>query len=112
MVRSSWCDLALQRPNRQQGEARPSSYKADFLNTSVDDTVLIPATKVGRALGVTEVLIDPATETASGLRFVSVASCNNFITVDQDPVGRTIGILSAATMLQIDACLKVALELP
>jgi mRNA interferase MazF len=99
--------------DRTGSKVRPAIVvQSDFLNSSIDDTVLIPVTKTGRAIGVTEVLIDPAVETASGLRFVSVVSCNNFITIDQALVARTIGSLSAVMMKKIDACLKLALELP
>jgi len=60
----------------------------------------------------TEVLIDPAMETGSGLQLVSVASCNNLLTVKQAKIYKTLGFLSDAMMRQIDCCLKAALELP
>jgi mRNA-degrading endonuclease toxin of MazEF toxin-antitoxin module len=77
----------------------------------IANTVLIQVTKTVRN-GATEVVIDPAKEAASGLRFVSVASCHNFLTVQQARVGKTLGSLSAGLMQQIEARLKVALELP
>ncbi len=99
--------------DRTGSKVRPAIVvQADFLNTLIHDTVLIPVTKTSRIIGVTEVLIDPSVETASGLRFVSVASCNNFITIDQLLLRRKIGTLSGSVMKQIDACLKAALELP
>ena len=60
----------------------------------------------------TEVLLDPAVETNSGLSKVCVASCVNITTYDQALVLRTIGYLSDAIMQQIEACLKVVLEIP
>ncbi|MCI0460558.1 MAG: type II toxin-antitoxin system PemK/MazF family toxin [Gemmataceae bacterium] len=77
----------------------------------IANTVLLQVTKTVRNR-TTEVLIDPAKELASGLRFVSVASCHNFLTVQQVRVGKTLGSLSAGLMQQIEARLKVALELP
>ena len=49
-------------------------------------------------------LLDPAVETGSGLSKVCVASCMNVTTYDQALVTRTIGYLSDAAMLQIEAC--------
>lgn len=85
--------------------------QADFLNLRIDDTILIPITRTSRASGSTEVAIDPAVERASGLRFVSVASCHNFLTIDQSLVVRSLGRLSPTIMQQIDAALKLALHL-
>ena len=93
------------------GKRRPAIVvQADFLNALIGNTVLIQVTKRVRA-STTEVLIDPAREPASGLRFASVASSHNFLTVQQARIGKTLGTLSAGLMQQIDACLKAALEL-
>ncbi len=98
--------------DRTGSKLRPAVVvQADFLNSHIDDTVLIPVMRSARALGSTEVLIDPAVENISGLRFISVASCNNFLTVDQTIVVRTIGQLSPTTMLKLDACIRIALHL-
>ena len=59
-----------------------------------------------------QLVIDPAVEPNSGLRYPSVASCTNLLTVDQGLVAQTIGRLSAGTMQRIDDCLKAALGLP
>ena len=56
-------------------------------------------------------LLDPAVESGSGLTKVCVASCINITTYDQALVKRTIGYLSDAVMLQIEASLKVVLEI-
>jgi mRNA-degrading endonuclease toxin of MazEF toxin-antitoxin module len=94
------------------GKRRPAIVvQADFLNALIATTVLIQVTKTVRS-SPTEVVIDPATEPASGLRFVSVASCHNFMTVQQARVGKTLGSLSVGLIQQIEARLKVALELP
>jgi len=57
-------------------------------------------------------LVDPATETSSGLHGPSLVSCGDLFTVEQDAIIRTIGHVSRQAMLQIDGCLKAALGLP
>src|SRR5438105_12507936 len=80
--------------------------QADFLNGLIDDTVLVKIT--GQRFGIpgTEVAIDPAVETASGLSKPCYASCKDILTRDQTLVRRTVGVLSNAAILQIEACLK------
>jgi mRNA interferase MazF len=99
--------------DRTGSKVRPAVVvQADFLNGRLADTVLVLISRTSRAPGVTEVLLDPAVETLSGLRHVSVASCNNLLTVDQGLIVRTVGQLSNAAMAQVDAALKTALQLP
>ena len=86
--------------------------QADFLNGLIDDTVLVQITTTRHGIPGTEVLLDPAVETASGLAKVCVASCPNIMTFDQVQVLRTVGSLSAAAMQQIGECLKRVLGLP
>lgn len=86
--------------------------QADFLNGLIDDTILIQVTSTRHGLPGTEVLLDPAVETVSGLRKICVASCTNILTMDQARPLRTIGSVSEAVMQQISACLKTVLELP
>jgi mRNA-degrading endonuclease toxin of MazEF toxin-antitoxin module len=83
--------------------------QADFLNSLIDDTILVQITSTRHSIPGTEVLLDPAVETASGLRKVCVASCSNVLTMDQARVLRTIGYLTDVTMQQINDCLKVVL---
>src|ERR1700735_5555875 len=75
--------------------------QADYLNGLIDDTVLVAVTRTGRGATTTEVVIDPAAEPGCGLRYRSVISCSNFLTIDQALVVRTIGSLSAAVMLRV-----------
>jgi mRNA interferase MazF len=99
--------------DRTGSKVRPAVVvQDDPFNRLISDTVLILVSRTGRAVGATEVLIDPTTETASGLRYPSVASCNNLLTIDQGLIVQTIGRLSAAAMRQIDARIKTALGLP
>lgn len=99
--------------DRTGSKVRPAVVvQSDMLNSLIDDTMLALITRTSRAPGVTEVAIDPNFEAASGLRFPSVASCNNILTVDQSLVVQTIGRLSAPVMQKIDECLNKAFGLP
>ncbi|MFO0841492.1 MAG: type II toxin-antitoxin system PemK/MazF family toxin [Gemmataceae bacterium] len=86
--------------------------QADFLTGLVDDIILIKVTSKRYGIPGTEVEIDPATETASGLSKLCYASCKDLLTRDQALVLRTIGTLSAQAMQQIETCLKAVLEIP
>ncbi|HKI35517.1 MAG TPA: type II toxin-antitoxin system PemK/MazF family toxin [Gemmataceae bacterium] len=86
--------------------------QADFLNGLIDDTVLVKITSNRFGIPGTEVQIDPAAETASGLSKVCYASCKDILTRDQTLILRTVGVLSGATMRQIEDCLKTVLGLP
>lgn len=85
--------------------------QADFLDGLIDDTILVKIT--GQHFGIpgTEVVLDPSIETASGLSKKCYASCKDILTRDQTLISRTIGVLSDATMLQIEECLKAVLEI-
>ena len=85
--------------------------QADFLNGLIDDTILVKITGSRFSIPGTEVELDPAKETGSGLTKVCYASCNNVVTRDQTIIGPVIGYVSDAVMQQVEACLKVVLEL-
>ena len=99
--------------DRTGSKTRPAVVvQADFLNTLIDDTLLVQITGTKHAIPGTEVELNPTIETTSGLSKICYASCTNVLTVDQPLVMRTIGFLSDAAMQQIEACLKVVLEIP
>ena len=83
----------------------------DALNALIADTVLVQITGTSRNAQ-TEVVLDPAVEAASGLRYVSYAVCNNLLTTAQNRVVRQMGTLSAAAMQEIDDRLRFSLGLP
>lgn len=85
--------------------------RSDFLTGLIDDTVLVKIT--GSAYGVpgTEVQLDPAVETMSGLSKVCYACCYALLTRDESTLGRVVGNLSLAAIQQIESCLKSVLEL-
>jgi mRNA interferase MazF len=98
--------------DRKGSKLRPAVVvQADFLNNLIADTILVQVT--GRTRGaVTEVLLDPAVETASGLKQVSSAVCNNLQTLDQSLIRKRMGELSASAMRQIEEKIKTAMALP
>ena len=86
--------------------------QADFLNGLIDDTVYVKVTGHRYGIPGTEVEIDPTVETFSGLLKVSYVSCKDLLTRDQTIIHHTLGVMSDAVMRQIEACLKVVLEIP
>jgi mRNA-degrading endonuclease toxin of MazEF toxin-antitoxin module len=91
---------------------RPAvAVQADFLNGLIDDTILVQITSTRHGIPGTEVQLDPAVETGSGLGKLCVASCLNITTYDQTLVLRTIGYLSDAVLQEIEASLKVVMDI-
>ncbi len=86
--------------------------QADFLNGLIDDTIYVKVQGQGYGIPGTEVELDPAVETLSGLSKVSFASCRDVLTRDQALVHHVLGVLSSAAMRQIEDCLKTVMELP
>ena len=86
--------------------------QADYLNGLVDDTIYVKIQGTAYAIPGTEVRIDPAVETTSGLSKVCYASCKDILTRDQTLILRTVGVLSDGTMRQIEDCLKSVLGIP
>jgi mRNA-degrading endonuclease toxin of MazEF toxin-antitoxin module len=112
MTRGDVVLIDWQFSDRRGSKLRPGVVvQADFLNALIRDTVLVQITGTTRG-AVTEVVLDPAVETASGLRMVSYAVCNNLLTADQSLAVRRMGKLSAKAMRAIEAKVKTALELP
>jgi mRNA interferase MazF len=85
--------------------------QGDYLNGLIDDTIYVKVQGHHYAIPGTEVEIDPAVETASGLAKVSYASCKDILTRDRALIHHTLGVLSDAIMLQIETCLKSVLEI-
>ena len=85
--------------DRTGSKVRPAVVVQDDLyNQRIADIVLVLISRTPRAPGATEVAIDPAHEPASGLRYPSVASGTNLLTIDQGLIVQTIGHLSPGTM--------------
>ena len=62
---------------------------SDF-NGLIDDTVLVQITGTRHGIAGTEVGIDPAQETGSGLKKVSYVSCTNILTREQALIDQTL----------------------
>jgi mRNA-degrading endonuclease toxin of MazEF toxin-antitoxin module len=86
--------------------------QADFLNGLIDDTILVKITSKRYGIPGTEVVIDPAMESTSGLSRVCYASCKDILTRDQTLILRTVGVLSDAIVRRIEACLRTVMEIP
>lgn len=86
--------------------------QADFLNGILDDTVLVQITSNRHGIPRTEVELDPAQETNSGLLHVSYVFGPDVLTEEQAQINQTIGYLSGASMQKIEDCLKTVLALP
>ena len=113
MNRGEVVEVDWQFSDMTGGKFRPAVVvQADYLNGLIDDTIMVQITSRRHGIPGTEVVLDPAVETASGLSQVCVVSCINIRTFDQGLVLRTIGILSDAAMRQIEDCLKRVLALP
>jgi mRNA interferase MazF len=85
--------------------------QSDVYNVKIDNTIVAQITSVlRRSNDPANRLIDVSTPEGqqSGLLRNSVVSCINLNTVHENRIKRKIGELSAATMQQIDECLKTA----
>jgi mRNA interferase MazF len=84
-------------------------------NARLQDVIVAVITRTtARALTEpTQLLIDITTPDGRRTRLLHTPAvkCEHLITIEQSLILRTIGQLSPALMLQIDDCLKVALEL-
>jgi mRNA interferase MazF len=99
--------------DRTGSKLRPAVVvQADYLNGLIDDTVLVQITSRAHGIPGTEVMLDPAVETGSGLLHVFYVFCPNLLTADPGVIDQIIGSLSAGAMQEIDRCLKASLGLP
>jgi mRNA-degrading endonuclease toxin of MazEF toxin-antitoxin module len=113
MIRGDVVEVDWLYTDMSGSKRRPAVVvQGDFLNGLIDDTILVQITSTRHGIPGTEVLLDPAVETTSGLSKVCVASCMNLATFDQMRIIRSIGILSHVIMRQIEDCLKKVLEIP
>lgn len=103
--------------DRTGSRVRPALVvQADDLNRSLDDTVLVMITSSSRRVvgHASQLLVDSAHPDyqRAGFKTDSLIQCNILLTLDQALILKTIGSLSGATMLQVDACLKSAMGMP
>ena len=100
--------------DRTGSKVRPALIvQTDSLNTRIDDTILAAISRSTHRASATQLFVEIATPdgAGTGLRQNSMVQCENLLTYDQRLIIAVIGRLSAASMNQIDACLRAALEL-
>ena len=105
-------DFSVYNPREK---VRPAlAVQNDRDNARMKNTIVALITgNTSRAGEPTQFLIDQQHPdySASGLHKDSVVNCSNLITIRQQDILHTIGKLSPDTMGQVDARLKVALDL-
>ena len=80
-------------------KVRPSVVvRSDFLTGLIDDTILVKITGSSYGVPGTEVRLDPAIETISGLSKVCYACCYAILTRDEAVLGPVVGCLSLVAM--------------
>jgi mRNA interferase MazF len=101
--------------SRPGGKVRPMLVVQNNRNNGrMANTILaVITTNTSRSSEPTQVLIDPKTEPgrSSGSVSLSVVSCENLVTAQQNAIVRKIGRLSDEQMQSVNAALKVSLEL-
>jgi mRNA interferase MazF len=94
-------------------KARPALVvQNDRDNARMQKTIVAAITgNTRRASEDTQYLIDGthADYASSGLYRPSCVNCSNLFTIRQADIARAIGALSAATMTEVDVCLKISL---
>lgn len=97
------------------GKRRPAVViQSDYYNRRLSNVIVAGVTtRIHYSHEATQLLIDPATPEgkATKLRFVSVVSCENLVTVEQAMCRRKIGALPPTLLQQLDVCLKASLGL-
>jgi mRNA interferase MazF len=100
-------------PTNPSAGVRPALVvQNDRDNARMANTIVVQITSnLGRAHEDTQLLVDASHPdwSASGFRRPSVVNCSSIGFVNQRHITRVIGALSAATMREIDECLKAAL---
>jgi mRNA-degrading endonuclease toxin of MazEF toxin-antitoxin module len=110
MKRGDVVELDWPFSDRSGMKVRPALVvQADYLDGITDDRILVRIGSKIHGITGTEVILDPAQEPLSRLRKKCVAACADILTFDQSLILRKIGVLSDATMLVVDECLKSAL---
>ncbi len=112
MKRGEIVEVDWQYTDMSGSKIRPAVVvQADFINDLIDDIILVQITTTRHGIPGTEVVLDPAGETGSGLSRVCVASCLNVVTVEQLQVLRIIGYLSDGAIVNDGDKLHRSLEL-
>lgn len=106
-------DLAFS--DRQGSKVRPAVVvSTDRNNAAIDDVILVAISRSSRTAAATHVLVDPATPEGkrAGMLHRSFIQCENIFTLDKGLILKTIGTLSPNLSAQVNAALRIALDLP
>jgi mRNA interferase MazF len=97
-----------------QSKTRPAIIvQNDRDNAKLHKTIVVPITGNLRRIGdPSHFVIDPKKPEgmSSGIHALSVASCNNLMTVEKTKIHRVVGHLSDTLKQRLNDCLKEALE--
>ena len=97
------------------GKRRPYLIiQNDADNQKLTNTIIAQiTTNLSRAGDKSHLLIEvaPPDGQQTGLLHDSLVSCNNLATIEQQLIDKVIGSFSPALLLQVNDCLKAALEL-
>ena len=109
--------VAVPDTSGKPGKIRPALVvSCDQNNRHLQDAIVavITSTTAYARMQTTQFLIELATPEGkqSGLLNNSAVKCERLHAILQSSFQRTVGSLSPLTMLQIDDCLKAALEIP
>ena len=100
--------------DRTGSKVRPALVvQANYLNTRIADTILAAISRSTHRASATQLFVDISTTDgrATGLRQNSMIPCENLLTFDQRFVIAKIGELSSTLLIQVNGCLRTALDL-
>jgi mRNA interferase MazF len=101
--------------DRTGSKVRPALVvQTDALNGRITDTILAAISRSTHRASATQLFIDISKPEGvqTGLRQNSMIQCENLVTFDQRLVIAKIGALPPLLQLEVEKCLKVALDLP
>jgi mRNA interferase MazF len=95
----------------EQGHSRPCVVvQNDISNRFASTTIVVPLTS-SRSVHHSSPIYVHAAKGDGGLKKDSLVLCDQIRTVDRQRFGRVIGVLSAATMNDVDSALLISLGL-
>ena len=107
------CRVPMPSTQLKQFKIRPAVIVSAYrLNEVLDDVMIVPCTSnTNRPLTSTQYLIEGIEITGAGIRVESVVRCESIFTLNQSMIIRKLGSLSTEALIQIDHCLRTALQI-
>jgi mRNA interferase MazF len=104
-----WADLSPTRGTEQAGTRPVLIIQTDRANSTSPHTIIVPfTTKIRKAQLPSHVLIKAG---QGGLKESSVLLCEQIRVIDTQRLTKRLGSLSASKMQEVNAALKIILEL-